>query len=85
MKFKLISPGELTQQTYYKGCIYGYSGAGKTWAASGAPNPLVLVTETNALATLEHTLNRVYNHSKCDIVHATTMEMVREVEAIRAS
>lgn len=34
---------------YYKVLVYGHSGAGKTWLAASAPNPIVLLTEQNGL------------------------------------
>jgi hypothetical protein len=37
---------------YYKILVYGHSGAGKTWLASSAPNPIVLLTEQNGVQSV---------------------------------
>lgn len=34
---------------HYKLLVYGHSGAGKTWLAASAPNPIVLLTEQNGV------------------------------------
>lgn len=37
---------------YYKLLVYGHSGAGKTWLAASAPNPIVLLTEQNGVQSV---------------------------------
>jgi hypothetical protein len=79
MTYQVVQPGQLGAHTFYKVLLYGYPGSSKTWGASSAPNPLVLATEPNALGTLEHTLNTVYQHQRSGVVHAQNMDTVRAV------
>lgn len=81
MPYNVISPDQLDNLTFYKVLLYGESGTGKTWAASSAPEPFCLVTEANALATLNLSF-RQFDHKHAAVVHAqgrTAMDTVREV------
>lgn len=41
-----------SEQLFYKVLVYGHSGAGKTWLAASAPNPIVLLTEQNGIQSV---------------------------------
>jgi hypothetical protein len=60
------------QDRHIKALLYGQPGAGKTWGASQAPSPAILLTERNGLETV------IESNPDAMIYQAETMKDVRD-------
>lgn len=64
--------GDSPETHTFKGLIYGQSGAGKSWLASTAPAPFVLLTEENGRQSIRQ------SNANARIVRANDIGTVRE-------
>lgn len=64
-----------SEELYFKLLIYGDSGAGKTWLASTAPDPVILLTERNGEQSVR------LSNPDAPYVYVSTAEEVREFVA----
>lgn len=64
--------GDSPETHVFKGLIYGQSGAGKSWLASTAPAPFVLLTEENGRQSIRQ------SNPRARIVRASDIGTVRE-------
>ena len=70
---EMLVAGEMSDvDIHIKGMLYGDPGSGKTWAASTAPDCLILLTEQNGVTSIRA------SNSKARIVHCPDIHVVRK-------
>lgn len=73
MQFQIVNAGKSVAHTSIKCLVYGDSGAGKSFLAASAPNPLILLTEANGQASIMH------SNPSADIIHINNDIMLGQV------